>query len=97
MSIRETFSDSINLEVIDEYDQGDMMQISTVLGHVYHVAFRRVLSKRPFRHLSNHVFGVRNFGNTKLMRVIFFFKTFKISDRFQNWSKKLRKSFLFMR
>ena len=32
----------------------------------------------PFRHLSNHVFRVRNFGNTKSMRVIFLFKIFKI-------------------
>ena len=31
-----------------------------------------------FRHLSNHVFRVRNFGNTKSMRVIFLFKIFKI-------------------
>ena len=35
-----------------------------------------------FRHLSNHVLGVRNFGNTKSMRVIFFFQTFKISATF---------------
>ena len=27
-----------------------------------------------FRHCSNHVFGVRNFGNTSAMRVIFFFE-----------------------
>ena len=31
-----------------------------------------------FRHLSNHVFGVRKFRNTKVMRVTFFFKMFKI-------------------
>ena len=27
----------------------------------------------PFRHWSDHVYGVRNFGNTKSMRIIFFF------------------------
>ena len=48
-----------------------------------------------FRHLSNHLFRVRNFGNTKAMRFIFCFKTFKISVRFQKCSKKLRKSFFF--
>ena len=48
MSISVTFSDSINLTVINENDQGDMMQISTVIGHVYHVAFRRVLSNGTF-------------------------------------------------
>ena len=31
-----------------------------------------------FRHLSDYVLGVRNFENTKCMRVIFFFKIFKI-------------------
>ena len=36
-----------------------------------------------FRHLSNHVFGVRNFGNIKSMRVIFCFKMFKIQTRVQ--------------
>ena len=29
----------------NEYDKGDVMQISTVLGHVYHVDCRRVLWK----------------------------------------------------
>ena len=37
-----------------------------------------VLEESPetglFRHLSNHVFGFRNFGNPKAMRVIFFFQ-----------------------
>ena len=47
-----------------------------------------------FRHFSNHVFGVRNFENTKAMRVIFIFPTFKISARFQKWSKKTRKIFI---
>ena len=37
-----------------------------------------------FRHLSNHVFGVRNFVNTKAMTVIFFFlEAFKILKKFQ--------------
>ena len=31
-----------------------------------------------FRHLSQHLFEVHNFGNTKSIRVIFFFKIFKI-------------------
>ena len=31
-----------------------------------------------FRHLSNHVFGVRNFGIAKPMTVILSFKMFKI-------------------
>ena len=50
-----------------------------------------------FRHLSNHVLGVGNFGNTKAVRVIFFFKIFKIWPKFQKCWKNLRKSFLFLR
>ena len=48
MSIRETFSNSIDLAVINEYDKDAAIQISTVLLHVYHVACGRVLSKRAF-------------------------------------------------
>ena len=50
-----------------------------------------------FRHLSDYVFGVRNFENTKSMRVILFFKMLKISTKFQECSKKFRKIFLFLR
>ena len=41
MSIRETFSNLIDMAAIDEYDKGAVMQISTVLEHVYLVAFQR--------------------------------------------------------
>ena len=34
MKIRGTFSDSIDLAVINAYDKGAVMQISTVFGHV---------------------------------------------------------------
>ena len=37
------FSNSIDLAVINEYDKGAVMQISTVLGHVYHIACRSIL------------------------------------------------------
>ena len=46
-----------------------------------------------FRHLSDSVFGVRNFENTKSMRVIFFSKDLKFNINFQNaantWEKYL--------
>ena len=48
MSIRETFSNSIELTGIGKYDKGDVMQIWTVLGHVYYVASRRGSLKRHF-------------------------------------------------
>ena len=34
MSIRETFSNSIDLAVVNEYNKGAVRQISTVLWHV---------------------------------------------------------------
>ena len=43
MSITEAFPNLIDLEVINEYNKGAVMQISMVLGHVYHVACERVL------------------------------------------------------
>ena len=48
MSIKETFSNSIDLAVLNESDQGSVMQLPTVLGHVYHVACRRVLWNGTF-------------------------------------------------
>ena len=41
MSIRETFSNLIDMAVIDKYDKGAVMKISTVLEHIYVVAFQR--------------------------------------------------------
>ena len=38
MSITESFPNSIDLAVINAYDKGAVIQILTVLGHVYHIA-----------------------------------------------------------
>ena len=46
-----------------------------------------------FRHLSNHIFSVRNWGNTKAMRVILFFKTWKISRRYRKLQQNFEKNF----
>ena len=46
-----------------------------------------------FRHLSDSVCRVRNFENRKSMRVIFFFKTFKIQTRIENCKKKKTENF----
>ena len=48
MSIRETFSNSVDLAVSNEYVKVDVMQISTVLGPVYLVASQRVLWNATF-------------------------------------------------
>ena len=48
-----------------------------------------------FRHLFNHVLGLRNFGNTKALRVIFWFKMLKFNLDFKNAGKVLEKAFYF--
>ena len=48
-----------------------------------------------FRHLSDHVFGVSNFRNTKSMTVIFFSKYLKFIVDFKNAAKKWAKVFYF--
>ena len=93
MSRRETFSNSIALRVIDEYDNSVVMQITTVLGHVYHVACRRVLLNGTFQILFNQVFRVGNFGNAKALRVIFFSKCSKLNLTFKNAAKDSEKVF----
>ena len=42
-----------------------------------------------FRHISNYVFAVRNFENTKAMKVIFFFQNV---ENFSQTSKKQQKN-----
>ena len=76
---------------------GDLMQISTVLGYVCHVACQSICEMGLFRHLSDYVFGVRNFENTKSTRVISFSKTFKVWAEFQKISPKSRKRVFFLR
>ena len=92
MSITETFSNSIDLAVIKEYDKGHVMQISTVFGHVYHI---EVSSETwLFRHLSNYVFGIRNLENTKSMTVTFFSKFLKFNLDFKNAAKTEKRFFV---
>ena len=48
-----------------------------------------------FRHLTNQVFGVRNFRNTKAMRNIFFSKRLKSNLNFKKEAKNWKKVFCF--
>ena len=47
------------------------------------------------RHLSDYVFRVRSFGNTKAVRIIFFSKSSKFKLDFRNAAKNLEKFFSF--
>ena len=48
LSIKETFSNTIFLEAIDEYDQEAVTKISKVFGNIYHFTALRVLLNKPF-------------------------------------------------
>ena len=48
MSIKEGFSNSLDLAVINENNKGALMKISTVLGHIYHVACQKNLLNETF-------------------------------------------------
>ena len=78
MSIKETFSNTILLPVISQYDKGAVMQISTMLGDVDILLVAASSELGLFRHLSDYVFGVRNLENKISMTVIFSCKMFKI-------------------
>ena len=65
-------------------------------------AFTFWLSKRVLKRCFldcglTKIFKVCNFGNTLAMRIIRFFKIFKIWCRFQKWNAKLSKTFSFLR
>ena len=45
----ETFSDSIDLEVINKYDKDAMMEILTVRGHVYHLLVEGLYETGTFK------------------------------------------------
>ena len=49
-----------------------------------------------FRHLSDYVFGVRNFENTKSMKVIFFFKYLKFQLDFKNAARNSENVFCWL-
>ena len=48
-----------------------------------------------FRHLSNHIFGVRNFRNTKAIRAIFFTDFFQFNLYFKNEAQNWENLFCF--
>ena len=90
------FSKLIAFTVINKCNKGGPVQIWTVFGPTYHVACQRPL-KRHFLDINLTTFlEVRKFGNTSAMRIIFFWKMFKILDRFKKCRNKLRKYFLFL-
>ena len=76
MSIRETFSNITSLPVTNESDKGAL--IKQCLGTFTILLVEASSETGVARHLSDYVFGVRNFENKKSRRVPFYFKMFKI-------------------
>ena len=95
MSIRETFCNSMNFAVINKHDKRDVMYFEISSRTFTMFLMKRSSKTGLFRHLSNHVLRVRNFGNTKAVRLIVFFKMFKINLDFKNAAKNWEKIFCF--
>ena len=74
MSIRETFSSSMNFAVMNEHDKGDVMHFKISSGTFTVLLAKRSSKTGLFRHLSNHILKVCNFENTKAMKLFFFSK-----------------------
>ena len=91
MSIRETFSNTISSPVTNEYDKGSVMEISTVFENIDHIPIEASSEAALFRHLSDYVFRVRNFGNTISMRVISVSKCSIFNLDFKNAAKTEKK------
>ena len=79
------------------YDRGSVMQISTVFGHVYHIACRSISETGLFRRLSDYVFGVRNFENTRSISFIFFFQNVENLIEILEIPQKTQKKTFFLR
>ena len=89
MSLREALPNKKSLQVTIEYDKGPVMQISIVLRTFTILLLEASSETRLFRHLSDYVFGVRIFENTKSIEGhLFLFKILKINRDFKNAAKK---------
>ena len=70
---RETFSNSISLRVMYNYDKMMPCRIHQCLGPFSMLTIEGCSDTGLSAHLSTMCFGIRNSGNTWAMRVIFFF------------------------
>ena len=92
ISLREIFSNLIAFTVINKYENGCIVKISTVFGLIYHIACQRAPLKRDFLNIYfTTFFGVGNIGNTSAMRVFFVCKCSKFNVDFKsgenNWDQ----------
>ena len=97
MWIRETFSNSIDLSVINEYDKGAVMQIWTVLGHVYHLLVEGWYEMGSFKTFIWPRFRSPYFRKYKIYPGQLFFRNIWNLLRISKIQQKIEKRFLFLR
>ena len=97
MSIRETFSNSIDLSVINEYDKGAVMQIWTVLAHVYHLLVEGWYEMGSFKTFIWPRFRSPYFRKYKIYPGQLFFRNIWNLLRISKIQQKIEKRFLFLR
>ena len=96
MSLTETFCYSIAFTVINRYRKAAAMQISTMFGHIYHVAFRRIPWNWTFWALISEGFSgsviseIHQQWGSSLLK-----KCSKLKLDFKNAAKKSEKVFCF--
>ena len=96
MSIRETLYESIDLAVINGSDKVLWFRSQQCLGTLTMLLVKRFSQTGLFRHLSDYVFGVRNFRIAKSMRVILFFsRDLEFIVDFKNSAKNSEKELRF--
>ena len=78
MSIREIFPTQLTWRWSMNMIKVLWRRFQQCLGTCVMLLVERSSETGLFKYLSNHVLGVCIFGNTKVMRVIFFFQMFKI-------------------
>ena len=82
--------------MVNEYHKGAVTQISTVLGHVYHVRCRRVVLNGTFQTFIWPRFPSPQFRKYKIYEGhLFFSKYLKFIVDFKNLAKNLGKLFCF--
>ena len=96
MSKTETFLNWIDLAMIIKYDKDALMQISTGLWHVYHVACQKGRLKSYFLDIDLITFSERVISEIEnLWGSSFFFEYSKIFIDFKNSAKNSAKFFCF--
>ena len=96
MSKTETFSNSVDLDVINSYGKGSVRQISTVVRDVYNVASRRFLSNGTIYTFRWSRFRSLYFGKYKFYEGHhFFFQNISNLLYISKMEQKIQKKFFF--